>query len=520
MTGNPHGTTAADIGAATSAEVSSAQSSADYAAFVAGSALSAATEAQSTADSAESVTSFISVTQPVDLDSIESRVNDLDAAVVLKGAWSANAGTFPGAGAARAGWSYIVSVAGTVGGTGFAINDRVIAISDNASTTVYAGNWHKADYTDQVLSVAGKTGAVTLVVADITDAGNSATKNTGTTAGTVATGDDARFTDERVPTAAGLTSKFSTVKASIVDADRVSIFDSAASFAPKHGLWSLVKSTLKTYFDTIYNKYTHPNHTGDVTSVADGAQTIVAGVVTLAKMANLAPSTVIGRVAGSGTGVPVALTPAQLRTIQGLATTDTPTFAGLASTPLDPSSLGVGTGSIRLRPVASGNPNITAEPFGYGAFQIKGGAGTGVNAFAIFEFLDSAGTRIGFIYNEPATGAMKLVNERAGGSFVFGAGGADRMTILPSGGIHVTNATAVDPGAACLKADQRIEAGTYLASGITTVASLISAASGARHRIWVSDSTLPAIGNFGATVIGGGSNTVEVKSNGTNWVIC
>lgn len=105
---------------------------------------------------------FLTVTQAVDLDAIEARVNALDAAVVLKGAWAANAGTFPGSGTAQAGDSYIVSVAGTVGGIAFAVNDRVLAIVDNASTSTYANNWLKLDYTDQVLSVNGLTGAVDL----------------------------------------------------------------------------------------------------------------------------------------------------------------------------------------------------------------------------------------------------------------------------------------------------------------------------------------------------------------------
>lgn len=111
----------------------------------------------------------ISVTQAVDLDAIETRVNALDAAVILKGAWDASAGTFPGGGTAQAGDSWIVGTAGTVDGVAFALNDRIIAIADNASTATFAANWFKADYTDQVLSVAGKTGAVTLQVADITD---------------------------------------------------------------------------------------------------------------------------------------------------------------------------------------------------------------------------------------------------------------------------------------------------------------------------------------------------------------
>lgn len=111
----------------------------------------------------------ISVTQAVDLDALESAVTALDQAIVLKGTWNASSGTFPGGGTAQAGWKYIVSVGGTVDGVVFVANDTVVAITDNASTTTYAANWHQFDHTDHVLSVAGKTGAVTLQVADITD---------------------------------------------------------------------------------------------------------------------------------------------------------------------------------------------------------------------------------------------------------------------------------------------------------------------------------------------------------------
>jgi hypothetical protein len=103
---------------------------------------------------------YVTVTQAVDLDDIETRVNNLDAAVVLKGSWDASAGTFPGGGLAQAGASYIVSVAGTVDSVSFALNDRIIAITDNASAATFTANWFKADYTDQVLSVVGLTGAI------------------------------------------------------------------------------------------------------------------------------------------------------------------------------------------------------------------------------------------------------------------------------------------------------------------------------------------------------------------------
>lgn len=74
------------------------------------------------------------------------------------------------------------------------------------------------------------------------------------------------------------------------------------------------------------NNYSHPNHSGDVTSVADGATTIANSAVTLAKMANLAANTIIGRVTAS-TGVPEALSAANVRTIinveDGADVTDT-----------------------------------------------------------------------------------------------------------------------------------------------------------------------------------------------------
>lgn len=72
--------------------------------------------------------------------------------------------------------------------------------------------------------------------------------------------------------------------------------------------WLNVKAFLKIYFDTLYNKYVHPNHTGEVTSAADGAQTITTKAVTNAKLADMAVNTIKGSVAG---GAPIDLTKAQ-----------------------------------------------------------------------------------------------------------------------------------------------------------------------------------------------------------------
>jgi len=81
------------------------------------------------------------------IQKLDGNLSALDSAVILKGSWDASVGTFPGAGVAQAGWSYIVSVAGTVDGVEFSINDRVISILDDASTTTYSSTWVKADYT-------------------------------------------------------------------------------------------------------------------------------------------------------------------------------------------------------------------------------------------------------------------------------------------------------------------------------------------------------------------------------------
>jgi len=110
-------------------------------------------------DTEKTKVGYLTVTAATDLDIIRSRVNDLDSAIQLKGDWDASLGSFPSG--AKAGWTYIVSVAGTVDSIEFNVNDRLLCLVDGASTSVYATNWLKLDYTDQVISVFGRSGAVT-----------------------------------------------------------------------------------------------------------------------------------------------------------------------------------------------------------------------------------------------------------------------------------------------------------------------------------------------------------------------
>lgn len=111
-----------------------------------------------------------------ELTSLDSRVNALDAAIVLQGTWDASSGVFPGSGSAQAGHQWIVSDAGTVDAVEFTVGDRILALVDDASDTTFGTDWFKEDYTPQVLSVNNKTGAVNLTKSDVdlSDADNTA----------------------------------------------------------------------------------------------------------------------------------------------------------------------------------------------------------------------------------------------------------------------------------------------------------------------------------------------------------
>ena len=103
---------------------------------------------------------FVTVTQAVDLDQMETDIAALANGMVYKGDWNAGSGSFPGGGSAQTGWFYYVSGAGTVNGISFAVGDNIVATTDNASTSTYAGNWSKHDQTDAVQSVVGLTGSI------------------------------------------------------------------------------------------------------------------------------------------------------------------------------------------------------------------------------------------------------------------------------------------------------------------------------------------------------------------------
>lgn len=69
--------------------------------------------------------------------------------------------------------------------------------------------------------------------------------------------------------------KNASAKASVADGDGITILDSAASNGTKKVLWSVIKSTLKTYFDTLYDNYSLPT----ASSTTKGGAKIGTGLV-------------------------------------------------------------------------------------------------------------------------------------------------------------------------------------------------------------------------------------------------
>lgn len=114
--------------------MAAAQESATAAAASQTSATSSASAAASSATAA--------ATSAANVASDAALVNSaLTGGLIFEGNWDASAGTFPGAGSAAKGNFWRVSVGGTVGGEAFTAGDEVFALVNNASTTVFAGNW-------------------------------------------------------------------------------------------------------------------------------------------------------------------------------------------------------------------------------------------------------------------------------------------------------------------------------------------------------------------------------------------
>lgn len=176
-----------------------------------------------------------------------------------QGTWDAglNSPAISAASAANKGFYYVVSVAGATAINGISdwkIGDWIVS---NGTA------WEKIDNTDAVTSVAGRTGAVTLSTSDISGLGSAATQNVGTSANHVVQLDGSA----RLPAVDG--SQLTNVAAA-----------------------TAVSATTATTANGVAN-----NAVGN------------------AGLADMVQATIKGRQAGSGTGDPEDLTPAQARAV-------------------------------------------------------------------------------------------------------------------------------------------------------------------------------------------------------------
>lgn len=158
-----------------------------------------------------------------------------------------------------------------------------------------------------VTSVNGQTGAVVLTTTDIAEGTNLYFTNARASAAA-----PVQTVDGQTGTV-NLTGSYAAL--SHVGSGGTSHANATTSVA---GFMSAADKTKLDGVATNANNYVHPNHSGDVTSVGDGAQTIAANAVTNAKAADMAVNTIKGRIT-AGTGDPEDLTATQVRTIINVA---------------------------------------------------------------------------------------------------------------------------------------------------------------------------------------------------------
>ena len=105
---------------------------------------------------------IINVNSDVTIPTVNAVKGVVDNAIAsvykAKGSWNASLNLFPAN--TKEGYIYRVDNVGIVDGISFDIGDHLLSIIDNASTTVYAGNWNKIDNNDEVVSVFGRKGAI------------------------------------------------------------------------------------------------------------------------------------------------------------------------------------------------------------------------------------------------------------------------------------------------------------------------------------------------------------------------
>jgi hypothetical protein len=156
----------------------------------------------------------------------------------------------------------------------------VLITSPTAGQALMRGatNWENRSLVATDISDSTSAGRALLTAADAAAQRTSLGLGTAATTASTDYATAAQGTDERVPTAAGLTTKFGTAKATPVDADKVAILDSAASDAPKHSTLTAIWTWIQSKFAGASSKTTPID--ADSFNIVDSADSNAAKRVT------------------------------------------------------------------------------------------------------------------------------------------------------------------------------------------------------------------------------------------------
>jgi hypothetical protein len=205
--------------------------------------------------------------------------------------------------------------------------------------------------------------------------------------------------------------------------------DIQSATASQKGLATATQITKLDGIAANANNYTHPNHSGEVTSSGDGATTIANDVVTNAKLANMATATIKGRATAS-TGDPEDLSASQVRTILNVADGATANTASTATpSALGTAAAGTATDFARADHVHSAEPSDSA-------FRVVGSSdATKKVAFEVDTLVDAATTRTLTVPNASGTIALTTL---IGAPIELIIACSDEATSLTTGTAKVT----------------------------------------------------------------------------------
>ena len=196
------------------------------------------------------------------------------------------------------------------------------------------------------------------------------------------------------------------------------------------------------------NNYVHPNHSGDVTSVADGATTIAANAVTNAKAAQMTANTFKANNTGA-TANAADITAAQAKTLLAIAATDVSGLSAMATT-TNAASL-TGTLNAAQMPAYTGDVTSAAGSVATTLATVNGNVGSFGLAASVAQVTVNAKGLITAAVNVAIAIASTAITDAtaAGRAFLTAANVAAQTALLDvasASGVGSKKGLVPDPG--------------------------------------------------------------------------